>query len=399
LHVFLVTAQPGAHPRRVARLLLDAGHRVTLVGAYDPKPGVSERYHYCPFPTEVPGLARLRRLGVGNALEPWIRAAQLRALCVRHRPDVINVQWVDRNAWLCALARVRPLVLSCWGSDINDLFTPGRVTPQRRAQVAQALAAADHVTADATDLLERCRQLAGRELATTLWHFGVDFSLFRPGYAAEARVLRERLHIPDDARVLLSVRRQAPFLGQTHIVAALAQLTRDPAVPKTVLILRDYHSHPETEQEVREQITALGVEEAVRWVGDAPQSELPAQYALADVVVNYPERDAFPVSLFEAAACQRPIVTSALPAYAGVFGDTLVNVPPGDPSALAAALKACLLEAPAAARPRLEGAYTIAQQLGDQDANLKRVTDMFASLRRRRFAAFPARRSAPARGA
>ena len=42
---------------------------------------------------------------------------------------------------------------------------------------------------------------------------------------------------------------------------------------------------------------------------------MPILYSLADVVINIPEQDGLPVTLFEASACRVPVITSDLPPY------------------------------------------------------------------------------------
>jgi glycosyltransferase involved in cell wall biosynthesis len=50
-----------------------------------------------------------------------------------------------------------------------------------------------------------------------------------------------------------------------------------------------------------------------------PVSLLPPVYAAANVVVNFPSKDAFPVTFLEAAACEKPVISCLLPAYEGTF--------------------------------------------------------------------------------
>ena len=54
---------------------------------------------------------------------------------------------------------------------------------------------------------------------------------------------------------------------------------------------------------------------------EVPFAQLPEIYALADVIINYPSMDTLPVTFMEAAACERPVVTSRLPSYMGTFAE------------------------------------------------------------------------------
>jgi glycosyltransferase involved in cell wall biosynthesis len=66
---------------------------------------------------------------------------------------------------------------------------------------------------------------------------------------------------------------------------------------------------------------------------------MPGVYALADIVVNYPSSDAFPSTLLEAAACARPVITSAITAYRNTFVEQFCQmVEPENPARLADAI-------------------------------------------------------------
>jgi glycosyltransferase involved in cell wall biosynthesis len=85
----------------------------------------------------------------------------------------------------------------------------------------------------------------------------------------------------------------------------------------------------------------LGVADAVRWLTEVPYEQLPEIYAGADVIVNFPHMDAFPVSFLEAAACMRPVVSCRLPSYRGTFAEHFFRmVEPDDVDGLARALTA-----------------------------------------------------------
>jgi glycosyltransferase involved in cell wall biosynthesis len=313
-----------------------------------------------------------------------MRVAQLRLIWRRVRPDIVNVQWFDERAEACVYARLRPLVLSCWGSDINNLFQPGTLGKERR-RVGATIAKSDYVTADSAEVLKRCEELAGRRIRSKLVFYGVNRAQFKPGYREEAERLRARLGISVETKIILSPRRVHPLLGQQHILAAFSSIAGDSNIPKTALVLKRYLSASEALQMgLCREIERLGLTDRVFWLNETSYDEVPTHYAMADVVVNYPEQDALPVSFFEAAMSKKPVITSSLPAYEGVFGDAFVNVPPADPIALAAALRRVLTEPAEALTQRVKRAYSIAVDIGDQDKSVKMMVDVFKLLERER---------------
>lgn len=75
------------------------------------------------------------------------------------------------------------------------------------------------------------------------------------------------------------------------------------------------------------------------WVQDAAPEDLPGLYAAADAIVNYPQRDALPVTFFEAAAAHKPVVTCWHEAYdVELVRNSFVIAKGGDVEALAEAM-------------------------------------------------------------
>jgi glycosyltransferase involved in cell wall biosynthesis len=377
MHFLALAPGCSVHSQRFVELLLADGHTVTAMDAVDPLAAGAPPYRFVPLPRPIRGMGRLGRW-FANLERRW-RIGRLRRLWKKIRPDVVHVQWVDDRAWLCAQAGVRPLVLHCWGSDINNFFGAPVGPAEGREKVRFSLRSADLITADTREVLARCEELAGAPLRTQLYRLGVDVPRFARDYSEQVRDLRRRLGIPPGQKVLLSVRRLHPGLGQEDIVRAFATVSRDLTLPGTVLVFRRYLAEPEYESHLKSLVRELRVQANVAWLDGGSYDDVPVQYAMADLVVNYPEQDAFPVSLCEAAASKRPVVSSDLPAYQGLFERGLVLVPPKRADLLADALRHGLRDAAAAGR-RAERAYAAVLDIGDQFRNVQQLGRVCASL-------------------
>ncbi|WP_026370986.1 GT4 family glycosyltransferase PelF [Kallotenue papyrolyticum] len=89
------------------------------------------------------------------------------------------------------------------------------------------------------------------------------------------------------------------------------------------------------EQACRARVTALGLDQTVRWMGFA--SSPAAAYAQGHVVVLSSISEAMPYSVIEAMFCGRPVVGTAVGSVAEIIGPAGRVVTPRDPAALAAA--------------------------------------------------------------
>lgn len=102
----------------------------------------------------------------------------------------------------------------------------------------------------------------------------------------------------------------------------------------------------------RRRSAALGVSGRVRIAGRVDKAAVPDWLNGADVFVNTSRTDNFPVSLVEAMACGLCIVTTNVGGIPDLLEDGVdaLLVPPGDPAAMAAAVRRVLREPGLAAR-------------------------------------------------
>jgi glycosyltransferase involved in cell wall biosynthesis len=149
-------------------------------------------------------------------------------------------------------------------------------------------------------------------------------------------------HERREPRIVAVGRLKAPkdFLTLVRAVGALPEGSE-------TLIVGEGPDRPWLEQEIRSR----GIQERVRLVGE--RHDVPELLADADIFVLSSASEGLPVSVLEAMAAGLPVVASRVGSVPElvVHGETGILVPPGDESALAAALSS--LVADAAERRRL----------------------------------------------
>ena len=388
MKVLMVAHGASIHAQRPLAWLLDSGCEVVFVDRTNPVPNGRTRYRFIPYPRLrgarfLPFAARTRR-----RLAAWVVKHRLRAVWRRVKPDVVHVHWVDRRAYECAHAGMKPLVLTAWGSDVNDVLAERQDAEGRRA-IASALARADVVLVDAAVMAERCAELVGHAVRSEVLVLGIDTTLFAPGHDEAARTWREKLDIAEGATVFLSIRawgrRYNHDLVLRAFARALPRVTRPAVLVFKVYNPGDYPEAAAYEAEVRALARALGVEHAVRWLEEVPFPQLPEIYACADVVINYPAVDAFPVTFLEAAACERRVITARLPSYRGTFAESSFRmVDPNDVDALAGAIVEACIDLTPEARRALAGVRELVRARFDESVSRRRLLEIYEDLAARR---------------
>lgn len=140
---------------------------------------------------------------------------------------------------------------------------------------------------------------------TALFPYAVDVEHFRAGsrLTSEARrAARERLGVPPDAKLVLSLAKFNPREAPWDLVHAFPRLPDD----VTLVLAGDGPQRAELESLAAELAPGR-----VRFTGYVPYPELPELYAAADVFVHPAREERWGVSVQEALACGLPVVASS----------------------------------------------------------------------------------------
>lgn len=131
---------------------------------------------------------------------------------------------------------------------------------------------------------------------------GVDVGRFGP--ASDKRAVRARLGLPENATIVLTVRRLVPRMGLENLLTAFCGLARERDDLRLVIGGRG-----RSEGDLRALASRLGIADRVRFAGFIPEEDLPAYYQAADLfVLPTLALEGFGLITLEALACGLPVV-------------------------------------------------------------------------------------------
>lgn len=246
--------------------------------------------------------------------------------------------------WIARVAAKLSHAAFLFGTDTTTL-TPmdGRMWKRSVKRVMWPLLfrLADHVIVPSSGSLELMKSLGLPEDRVTVTPYVVDNDWW---LAQAAKVDRDATRRswgagPEDAVVLFCAKLQ-PWKRPFDLLSAFAKV----GVPKAILV---FAGEGPLRAELQTQAAASGVSERVRFLGFANQTQLPAVYSAADLMILPSVYDAFGVVVNEAMLCGCPVVASD---HVGAARDLIAHgqtgfvYPCGDVDALARILRQAFVD-------------------------------------------------------
>lgn len=276
------------------------------------------------------------------------------------KPDLINAHFVPNYGLISALISFRPLVISCWGSDVLDIRSRLHL-----ARVKFALRKADLITTDGEVLVNAVTQLGipGERILNV--PIGVNAELFK---MSGAKSLPPKV---------VNLRRLAQIYNPEHFIYAIPSVLSEEKVQPIMLSEGSQKDRVRIEKLVKK----LGIEKEIKFVPFLSQIELAKLLCESTIYVSSSRVDSTSVTLLEAMACGAFPVVADIPGNREWIkdGENGYLVPLNDSKYLAncivSALKNPELMKVAGARNR-----EIVRTYGLFEKNMKLIEDAFIKL-------------------
>lgn len=212
-----------------------------------------------------------------------------------------------------------------------------------------ALRGAATITVPSSYTAASMRSAARAELRIEVLHNAVDAASFEdPG---DARILRKRLELPDDCRILLSVGAIKRRKGFDLLIQAFARIAS--SEPNLHLLIAGEGS----DSDLVQLANTLGVASRTHFLGQVKQDDLVSLYHACEVFALLPRNESwhfegFGLVFLEAGACGKPVVASRSGGVSDAVrgNETGLLVDENDPSSAANAIVRLLTDAALARR-------------------------------------------------
>jgi glycosyltransferase involved in cell wall biosynthesis len=291
------------HAYNLLKTLSTAGHSVTLIILADEQSFNSSYLIPNHFGLDTKNV-KLVRVGKDGQRAIPETITKLEEVCTWKDFDLTHAHFLVPAGLVGAIIKRRfglPLVVTAHGSDVTYLMRHPLYSPLTRLVLTEA----DKVIVVRREMISQLRKNIPEitENRLSIVPNGVDTKFFTP---KKAENLRSSLDL-ENQNVILYVGRLSREKGLLNLLEAVSHVRRRSSEQRLTLVLAG--SGPQ-QTSLEKLSSRLGIRSITLFLGNFPYRNLPSLYSLADLFVLPSIREGFPLSLLEAMACERTVITT-----------------------------------------------------------------------------------------
>jgi len=299
MRIMLIGAASSNHTKRWAKTLINRGHQVLLVTCLNQKDDIDD----------LPSDIEVRYLRFpGKSYFYYLNAISARKIYKEFRPDIVNVQYASGYGTMARIARLKPLVISVFGSDVYDFPYLNKFNYW---VICKNLRYADAIASTSMAMARQVRKLLNENVDVTVTPFGVDTQKFVP---------IKRVH---NARPIIGI---VKYLEPIYDIQLLIKAFAIVHSTESVKPLLHIYGGGTLLEELKGLCIQLKILDDVYFFGTIPNSQIPSVLNSFDVFVNCSITESFGVAIVEAMSCGLPVVATDTPGFREVVDDKITGI-------------------------------------------------------------------------
>lgn len=268
----------------------------------------------------------------------YLNLFQLQKIYNNIRPDIVNAHYASGYGTLARVARLKPLILSVWGSDVYDFPYKNKFNMKL---IKKNLEYADKIASTSYCMADQVRKLLNDEtIDIAITPFGVDLNRF-------CRIEEYR---KDDYIYIGITKALSPKYGVIELINAIktlkSNLDKQKLSDLSSKIRLLIYGDGEQKEEIVRLIRYLNLQETVELKGKIPNTEIPKILQKLDIFcATSIANESFGVAVVEAMAMELPVVVTDTDGFKEIVQDgvTGIIVKRNDITSISDALKILIL--------------------------------------------------------
>ena len=300
MKILIIGALNSNHTKRWANAMSKRGHDVLVAHRPDQIDDIGDL---------SPSVKTYALKYGGKSFSYYLNIWSLKKIYKIFKPDVVNAHYASGYGLLARKSKMKPLVISMWGSDIfeypnKNIYNHYVIT--KNLNYCDAIASTSFAMAtEARKVLKNPRK------EITITPFGVDINKFCPN------ITKEKNKRP----IIGIVKYLEPIYDIQLLIKAFA-IVYHRSIIKPLLHICGGGS---LLNELKELSKSLGVYDSVIFFGTIPNSKVPNILKDFDIFVNCSIKESFGVAIVEAMACGLPIVATDTAGFREVVDNNITG--------------------------------------------------------------------------
>lgn len=300
MKLLFLAAGNSIHTIRWVNTLSEKGHDVYLVYLPNHSPDVDK----------INCDVKLHSLKYGGNKGYYLNTKEIKKIVEKIKPDVINAHYASGYGTLARLSKMKPLLLSVWGSDVYDFPYKNFITEKI---VVKNILNSDMIASTSSIMGEQVKKLVNKpnmNIETT--PFGVNTDLFE---------VKKHKQTKENIKIGI-VKTLAPKYGITMLISAISDLRAS-----DYDVYLDIYGDGPQKKELEELIKKLNLEKYVKLMGRVPNTEVPKILLTFDIfaVSSIYDSESFGVAVVEAMAAGLPVVASDVDGFTEVVENNVTG--------------------------------------------------------------------------
>jgi glycosyltransferase involved in cell wall biosynthesis len=286
MKLLILSDAAAPHTRRWANWFAANGHEVHVITFNNQlDSGYSNVVVHPIWKDELPSK------NLGRLIRSFRLFFRLRALVKELHPDIVHSHSMGSYAWSAAALRLRPRVVTPWGTDLLIDINASLVN---KILTKWSLQSADLVTTDAEYFTDPLVKLGVQKSNLILVPFGTDVSLFKP----------KTKDSTDTLFTIVSTRTLNPVHSVEDLIAIIPDVVASNDSVRFVIVGGGVNL-----EAFKNQISDLHLQDRVRFTGMLTENSLIEVLQNSDLYVSTSPLDAgLAASTAEAMACALPVI-------------------------------------------------------------------------------------------
>ncbi len=238
---------------------------------------------------------------------------QLKKLYKKIKPDIVNTHYASGYGTLTRIAKLKPLMLSIWGSDVYDFPNESNIKRkilEKNVKYANYIASTSKVMAN-----ELKRQFPNLQKEIFITPFGVDIEKFKK---QENRREDNNFNIGNIKKLEKKYGIEYLILGVKKLIDRL-KINGEEALADSIKLY--IYGKGSQKEELEELIKQNNLEKQVLLMGVIPNDVVPEKLNELDVfcATSILNSESFGVAVVEAMSCQLPVIATDVDGFSEVM--------------------------------------------------------------------------------